>query len=280
MTKEAIASDIKDLLPDQPNGINNDLEPGRERVVENKAEQIIRAETAKELTQMKIREKRRMEAERRRQEAGIPPGRTAYAHEALRVQEEKMEALDALQQELDRDPSTLVPDLILRTQERQEQASLSTPVPASVQASTPPRVPVVTQAAAAALQTTTRADVARMLTSLNINLNLQLTKADTANLMACLLTCNESQLAALARNPKVPIFVKTYIKRLQDDAKHGVTTTVDHLWDKLFGKEGLLLEPAAPAATDPISMASTPGVIPGQPISREAYIILRDTLIK
>lgn len=276
MTKEAIASDIKGLLPDQPNGINNDLEPGRERVVENKAEQIIRAETAKELTQIKIREKRRMEAEMRRQEAGIPPGRTAYAHEALRVQEEKMEALDALQQELDRDPSTLVPDLILRTQERQEQAPLSAPVPAS----TPARVPVVTQAAAAALQTTTRADVARMLTSLNINLNLQLTKADTANLMACLLTCNESQLAALARNPKVPIFVKTYIKRLQDDAKHGVTTTVDHLWDKLFGKEGLLLEPAAPAAADPISMATTPGVIPGQPISREAYIILRDTLIK
>lgn len=276
MTKEAIASDIKDLLPDQPNGINNDLEPGRERIVENKAEQIIRAETAKELTQMKIREKRRMEAEMRRQEAGIPPGRTAYAHEALRVQEEKMEALDALQQELDRDPSTLVPDLILRTQERQEQASLSAPI----QAKAPARVPVVTQAAAAALQTTTRADVARMLTSLNINLNLQLTKADTANLMACLLTCNESQLAALARNPKVPIFVKTYIKRLQDDAKHGVTTTVDHLWDKLFGKEGLLLEPSTPAAADPISMVAAPGVIPGQPISREAYIILRDTLIK
>ena len=279
MTKEAIASDIKDLLPDQPNGINNDLEPGRERAVENKAEQIIRAETAKELTQMKIREKRRMEAEMRRQEAGIPPGRTAYAHEALRVQEEKMEALDALQQELDRDPSTLVPDLILRTQERQEQAIPSVAAP-TIPASAPARVPVVTQAAAAALQTTTRADVARMLTSLNINLNLQLTKADTANLMACLLTCNESQLAALARNPKVPIFVKTYIKRLQDDAKHGVTTTVDHLWDKLFGKEGLLLEPSTPAAADPISMATTPGVIPGQPISREAYIILRDTLIK
>lgn len=141
-----------------------------------------------------------------------------------------------------------------------------------------PRVPIVTPAAAAALQTTTRADVARMLTSLNINLNLQLTKADTANLMACLLTCNESQLAALARNPKVPIFVKTYIKRLQDDAKHGVTSTVNHLWEKLFGKDGLMLEPAGSVVPDPAAMAA--GIIPGQPISREAYIILRDTLIK
>lgn len=271
MKKEAIASDIMELLPDQPNGINNDLGPGREQAVEKKADQIIRTETAKELTQLKIREKRRAEAERRRLEAGIPPGRTAYAHASIKRQEETAEALEALQHELDRDPSTLVPDLIVRTQEHQA-------VQAQPQSQPQPRVPIVTPAAAAALQTTTRADVARMLTSLNINLNLQLTKADTANLMACLLTCNESQLAALARNPKVPIFVKTYIKRLQDDAKHGVTTTVDHLWDKLFGKDGLMLEPAGSAAPDPAAMAA--GIIPGQPISREAYIILRDTLIK
>lgn len=268
MTKEAIASDIKDLLPDQPSGINNDLDPAREQAIENKARQIIKAETAKELTQLKIREKRRAEAEKKRVEAGIPPGRTAYAHESIKRQEETAEALEALQHELDRDPSTLVPDLIVRTQEAQELGPQS-----------PARVPTVSRAAAAALQTTTRADVARMLTSLNINLNLQLSKADTANLMACLLTCNESQLAALARNPKVPIFVKTYIKRLQDDAKHGVTTTVDHLWDKLFGKEGLLLEPA-PAMPGANQVAMVDGVIPGQPISREAYIILRDTLIK
>lgn len=269
MKKEAIASDIMELLPDQPSGINNDLGPGREQAVENKAEQIVKAETAKELTQLKIREKRRMEVEKRRMEAGIPPGRTAYAHASIKRQEETAEALEALQHELDRDPSTLVPDLIVRTQERQA---------VQAQSQSQPRVPIVTPAAAAALQTTTRADVARMLTSLNINLNLQLTKADTANLMACLLTCNESQLAALARNPKVPIFVKTYIKRLQDDAKHGVTSTVDHLWEKLFGKDGLMLEPVGSTAPDPVAMAA--GIIPGQPISREAYIILRDTLIK
>lgn len=269
MQKENIMSDLGALLPDQPNGINNDLGPIREQVLENKAEEIIKAKTAKELTQLKLREKRQLEAEKRRLESGIPPGRTAYAHESIRRQEEKLEAIEALERELDNDTSTLVPDLIVRTQEQQEQGP-----------SRPARVPVVSQAAAAALQTTTRADVTRLLTSLNINLNIQLSKADTANLMACLLTCNESQLAALARNPKVPIFVKTYIKRLQDDAKHGVTTTVDHLWDKLFGKEGLMLEPASQASSSPDPVAMATGIIPGQPISREAYIILRDTLIK
>ena len=266
MKKEAIMSDLGALLPERPNGINDDLGPDREEVLENKAEEIIKAKTAAELTQLKIREKRRAEAEKRRIEAGIPAGRTEYAHETLRRQEETAEALAALEHELDRDPSTLVPDLIQRVQDNQgEPAKLA-------------QVPIVTPAAAAALQTTTRADVTRLLTSLNINLSVRLTKADTANLMACLLTCNESQLAALARNPKVPIVIKTYIKRLQEDAKHGVTSTVDHLWDKLFGKEGLMIEPATSAAPDPATMAA--GIIPGQPISREAYIILRDTLIK
>ena len=262
MKKEAIASDIEALLPERPNGINNDLGPGREAVVEKKAEEIIRKETAKELTQRLLREKKQLAREQARAEQGIPAGRTAYSHEVLRQQEEKVEALEALQRELDRDKEALMPDLI-------EQASQDlTP---TRQMATPTKI--ITPAMSAALQTTTRADVAKLLTSLNINLNLQLSKTDTANLLACLLTCNEAQLAALISNPKVPVVIKTVIKRLQEDMKHGYMSTIESLWDRIFGKAGMMLDL-------PQQQAEATGIIPGQPISREAYIILRDTLIK
>ena len=66
---------------------------------------------------------------------------------------------------------------------------------------------------------TTKRDVVKLLDSLSINLNLYLTKADTYNLLSCLLTCNENQLNALYSNPRVPLAIKTVIKRLKEDAK-------------------------------------------------------------
>lgn len=64
------------------------------------------------------------------------------------------------------------------------------------------------------LQGASRPEITKLLTSLNINLSVQLTKQDTANLLACLLTCNEAQLAALYSNKKIPIVIKTVIKQL------------------------------------------------------------------
>lgn len=121
---------------------------------------------------------------------------------------------------------------------------------------------------------TTKREVAKLLTSLNINLNLNLTQSDTYNLLSCLLTCNESQLVALYQNKKIPLAIKTVIKRLMDDAKLGNIETVEKLWDRIFGK-------ANKAILDmPQQVASVnQGIIPNTIVSREAYMIIRDTVI-
>lgn len=134
---------------------------------------------------------------------------------------------------------------------------------------------VVLNKGEASLTGTTRPEVIKMLASLNINLNMQLTKTDTLNLLATLLTCNESQLNALAKNNKVPIAVKIIIKRLLDDLKLGNVQTVEMLWNRIFGAGPLNTgtQPAAGAG------AAFNGIIPNQPVSREAYLLIRETLI-
>lgn len=123
------------------------------------------------------------------------------------------------------------------------------------------------------LQGTSRPEIARLLTSLNINLSVQLTKQDTANLLACLLTCNESQLQALMSNKKVPVVIKTVIKRLIEDMKLGNIDTVEKLWDRVFGKGQMQLNL-------PESQQLQTGILPNVPMSREAYIIIRESLMK
>lgn len=123
-----------------------------------------------------------------------------------------------------------------------------------------------------AMQGTTRADVQRLLAALNINMNLQLTKTDTANLLACLLTCNEQQLLALERNSKVPIAIKIVIKRLREDAALGNMAALERIWDRVFGKAAMSLELP--------EQATAAGIIPNTPISREAYVVIRETLLK
>lgn len=122
---------------------------------------------------------------------------------------------------------------------------------------------------------TTKRDVVKMLDSLGINLNLYLTRADTYNLLSCLLTCNESQLNALYTNPKVPLAIRTVIKRLQEDARLGNIETIEKLWDRIFGKAGQvqLQMPQTP------QISTTQGIIPNTVVSREAYMIIRDTII-
>lgn len=127
---------------------------------------------------------------------------------------------------------------------------------------------------AQALRGTTRPEMAKLLSALNINIDLQLTKNDTANLLACLLTCNSTQLNALYSNAKVPIVIKTIIKRLLDESKNGSTDMIEKIWKRVFGDAPLQ---ASMPEQSPIKQD---GILPNQPISREAYIVIRDTLIQ
>lgn len=125
-----------------------------------------------------------------------------------------------------------------------------------------------------ALRGTTRPEMAKLLSALNINIDLQLTKNDTANLLACLLTCNSTQLNALYSNAKVPIVIKTIIKRLLDESKNGNTDMIEKIWKRVFGDAPLQ------ASMPEQSSIKQDGILPNQPISREAYIVIRDTLIQ
>lgn len=118
----------------------------------------------------------------------------------------------------------------------------------------------------------TRRDIVKLLSSLNINTSLYLTRADTYNLLSCLLTCNEAQLKAVYSNPKVPLAIKIVIKRLQDDAKIGNIDTLERLWDRVFGKNQT-------AAAIQLPENVTQGILPNTLVSREAYMIIRDTII-
>lgn len=119
---------------------------------------------------------------------------------------------------------------------------------------------------------TTLAKTQQLLLNLNINLDVQLTRTDTKNILATLLTCNETQLKALYNNAKVPIVIKTVIKRLLDDSATGSMEAINNLWDRIFGKGGLSLDM-------PTNQGALPGIIPGQPVSREAYVLIRETII-
>lgn len=170
----------------------------------------------------------------------------------------------------------------------------------------------LSQRAATLAQEDLRPEVARLLASLNINLDLSLNGRQTANLMSALLTCNENQIQAVLNNPKVPIAVKLMAKRLQDDLKAGSTTALESLWDRIFGKGILDINGQAAEykrSTMAKASSSTPAsqtvvqigtrsdmprsngrqikgeeanrllhdaALPEQPLSREAYVLIRE----
>ena len=113
------------------------------------------------------------------------------------------------------------------------------------------------------LQGTNRPEMAKLLNNLGINLSVRLSKTDTANLLACLLTCNETQLTTLMANDKMPLAIKAIIKRIQLDARIGETGTIERIWDRLFGKGPMSLD-ATPITGTP---SAVPGLIPDPPIS-------------
>jgi len=124
------------------------------------------------------------------------------------------------------------------------------------------------------LNGTTPPQVARLLKSLNINLDIQLTKTDTKNLLATLLTCNEYQLKGLAANNKTPLAIKIVIKALQVAATTGDMSVVESLWNRIFGPTAFQIDLGQVQG-----QAGANGMLPQGPMSREAYVMIRETLI-
>ena len=300
---ESYKERINSYLPERDNDTG-----GRTPIVEAQAAAITQKATAKELAKLKYSEKLRL--------ARLQPGTPAYEASKLRLQvADKIieHSADILEQPI------IKPDSVSRVEyipaPEEVSADTTPPVqPMSASASTPTphvdrivdslmeeqgpaggaliptalsqasdiaqerklRLSRAEQSALLSLKGTTRPEVAKLIQALNINLDVQLSKSDTADLLAALLTCNESQLRALAKNKKVPIVIRTIIKRLEEDEKSGNLGTVDYLWDRIFGKGPL--RPENSGAQSPQNLAQ--GLIPDTPISREAYILIRDTLIK
>ena len=263
--KDKIAEQLSDLLPDRPKmpGLSN---PNTSKMVKEEATRIKARQDAKEVARIKYLEKQKLrkleDKQAKRQslaeELGldeIPDGQTAHQAEQIAEQiaeqKKKVEAIEAIEAQV---VQPLHPvELAENTPGNKIYSSVTT--------------------RALQMQGTTRPEVLKLLASLNINLNVQLSKQDTANLLACLLTCNEAQLAALYNNKKIPIVIKTVIKRLQEDVKLGNIETVEKLWDRVFGKNAMSLN--LPEQTQ-----LETGILPNVPVSREAYIVIRDTLLK
>lgn len=157
------------------------------------------------------------------------------------------------------------PDLLQRTIAIKEKTGQITPTEAQVQ-DKPGRSPYLP---------TTRVEMQQLLLALNLSSSMQMTNKETSDMLKTLLTCNEMQLTALYNNAKLPVALKIIIKRILQDIKNGNTETVERLWDRIFGKTGM---------SDSAQMGgnvsdSINSIIPGAPISREAYVLIRDTII-
>lgn len=262
MKTDKIAQKLADILPDRPivPGMSN---PDTSKLVEQEATRIKAKADAKELARIKYLEKqklRSLEAKQQKRQSlaeelgldSIPDGQTEFQAKQIAEQQKRVEAIEALEAQ------TVEPLKATELAERHDsgKGSYSSVIRSALQ-----------------LQGASRPEITKLLTSLNINLSVQLTKQDTANLLACLLTCNEAQLAALYNNKKIPIVIKTVIKRLQDDAKLGNIETVEKLWDRVFGKGQMQLNL-------PEQQQLQTGIVPNVPVSREAYLIIRENLIK
>jgi hypothetical protein len=157
------------------------------------------------------------------------------------------------------------PDLLQRTKAIKEKTGQITPAETLVQAK-PGMSPYMP---------TTRVEMQQLLLALNLSSSMQMTNKETSDMLKTLLTCNEMQLTALYNNAKLPVALKIIIKRILQDIKNGNTETVERLWDRIFGKTGM----SDPAQVGGNVSDSINSIIPGAPISREAYVLIRDTII-
>jgi hypothetical protein len=257
METNDIEKQLANLLPDRVDAPSMSTQT-RPELIKKEASDIKTKQKAKELAAIRYKESRKLHSLERKQaenealakELGldeVPLGQTENQARKIAEQKNKVETIKAIEAQ------TVEP---LAVQELQTKACSANMINKAL-----------------TLQGTSRPEVLKLLTSLNINLSVQLTKQDTANLLACLLTCNEAQLLALYNNKKIPIVIKTVIKRLMEDVKLGNIDTIEKLWDRVFGKGQMSLNL-------PEAQQLQTGIIPNVPVSREAYIVIRDTLLK
>ena len=189
--KDRISENISDLLPDSSSLLGTDGLEARQALVEKKATNIHERKSARELARARF-------IIRTNQEAAVADQAVAeYIEEKEQAKEEAIKQLE------DESPYITAEEAIEIGNEEARKHNL-------------PQISLASDTAKAlmATQGTTRPEVVRLLTQLNVNLNLQLTKTDTANLLACLLTANENQLKAIYKNKKVPVAVKTVINEV------------------------------------------------------------------
>lgn len=260
MEIKKISKQLSDILPNRttpPNLDNFQISD----LIDQEAARIKAKQEAKELAKIKYAEKQKLKNLKSKEEKNqllakelglseIQSSKTEHQIKVIAEQQKKIEAIEAIEAQV------VEPLKITELAKNNKKGSCSSIIGEAIK-----------------LQGASRPEIAKLLTALNINLSVQLTKQDTANLLACLLTCNEAQLAALYNNKKIPIVIKTVIRRLQEDAKLGNIETIEKLWDRVFGKGQMQLNL-------PEDQQLQTGIIPNVPISREAYIIIRDTLIK
>lgn len=118
--------------------------------------------------------------------------------------------------------------------------------------------------------------VGMLMRKMGLNLELQFSRNDTKDLIGILLTCSEEQLDDLQRNRNVPVMVKTVIKSILEDYKNGSMTTVDRLWNRMFGQSFSEPQQQQQASNTTINVLSVvPGIGTGtKPISREGYALI------
>lgn len=244
-TKQQIENDIKSILPRTASIDDIDL---REGIVEKELKKKIAKKTASDLAKVRWFQKHDKEGEISKQAQ-------------IDYKKAKEEAVENAIQKLEAEEPYITPV---------EAIEIGNSV---AQQNGMPTIDMASKTAKSilAMQGTTKPEIVRLMSQLNINLNVQLSKTDTSNLLACLLTANESQLKALYQNKKVPVAIRTVIKRILDDSKLGNIETIEKLWDRIFGKTGMLLNLP--------EQATAAGIIPNTPVSREAYILIRDTLL-
>ena len=246
MSKDELKDNLDGILPDSLSGVNSLMFSDRSETLEGAADKHIEDQALKQVRREKRRAKQALAREAQRAEAGIPEGRTAIQHARITALEKQVEDAEAIE-------AAVSPGMSLVESINNSPSRLASRNIVEVQGAT-------------------KGDVGRLFASIGLNTNFGMSKKDTRDMVASLLLCNENQLIAIASNPKVPVAVKTIIKSLLNDMKYGNTETVDKLWDRVFGRDI--------SAQADAQQAQAQGAIPNAPISREAYIILRDTLIK
>lgn len=246
MTNDKKTKNILSILPGSQIGANVYSSASRALDAATEADNIQRKKTSRELADMKWKEKQKLKTIEKNEH--VPKGRTRHSHEKIEEQkaeqQAKIEVIEAIEEQYESTIPRLVADGLPHSSNTKELLRM---------------------------QGTSRAEVLKLMSSLNINLNVQLTRQDTANMLACLLTCNEQQLKALYNNKKIPIVIKTVIRRLLEDSNLGNIETIEKLWDRIFGKAAMSLNLP--------EQAQVAGILPNTPVSREAYLIIRETLI-